>query len=245
MQAEIAQIENLAGSTQANSILRQIESPCRTGPSLVDDEFGFNFEGVDTSAAAAQPDRVSKSLEEVAQAPTKADLLKAIWPKELFADATNHDTLNAATQRFLDGVQADSRNHREVSWDSDFSAALHVPKPFAVAAKQMALKHGIHMESFLLAMASNITFLEHHWTRLGAEPCPSAEIVTNCAGPRARDADAQPRVAAAPSITQRSKPGARAQQSARSHRGRECRLPRGARRNGGGPAVRLAMLSLN
>ena len=46
------------------------------------------------------------------------------------------------------------------------------PIPLNKAARQIALKHGIHAETLLLAVASNINWLEHHWTRVGAEPQP-------------------------------------------------------------------------
>ena len=47
-----------------------------------------------------------------------------------------------------------------------------LPRPFETAAKQISLKHGVHCETFILAMASNVTWQEHNWTRLGADPPP-------------------------------------------------------------------------
>ena len=86
----------------------------------------------------------------------------------------------------FDTVEKDQCDHRGVAGDTDFSIALLVPLPFYVAAKQLALKHGVHIESWLLSMASNITFLENHLSRLGADPGEAGQIVAKNAGHRLR-----------------------------------------------------------
>ena len=154
---------------------------------LVSSAFGIAFTGVKGRGATLCQDRVCASLDKVRDARTEGELLEAIWTKNLFENIGSNDSLYAEIQRFLDSVHEDTRCHRQISVDPGFTTALLVPLPFSVAAQQLALRHGAHSESFLLAMASNITRLEHHWTRLGADPpSPGVDVVATNAGPRAK-----------------------------------------------------------
>ena len=46
------------------------------------------------------------------------------------------------------------------------------PLPHIEAAKALCLKNGLHPETFLLLIHSNLTWLEHHTSRLGSDPPP-------------------------------------------------------------------------
>ena len=99
-------------------------------------------------------------------------ILKAIWPENLFHGMENETTIYMYVQNVLDKIHKDDRNHREISEDPFFTTSVVALIPLNKAARQIALRHGIHTETFLLAVASNINWKEHHWTRVGAEPQP-------------------------------------------------------------------------
>jgi hypothetical protein len=72
----------------------------------------------------------------------------------------------------LDCIHKDIRSHRELATCCEHALSLASPLPLLKAAEAICTKEGLHLESFLLCMNSNITFLEHHRSRLGCEPPP-------------------------------------------------------------------------
>ena len=152
----------------------------------VNEAFGITFNAVEAVDPSERVDLVCDALETVRQASTEAEFLRAIWPLDFFAGSEDNDKLYDHITEFLNQVKADARTHREISQDPHFTMEKLVPTPYAVATRQVALKNGCHEESFLLAMASNITWLEHHWTRVGADPAPrGVDVVANYIGPSA------------------------------------------------------------
>ena len=150
---------------------------------LVSAAFGINFASADMHAAAREVDLVSPELDLVRGARDATEFLEAVWPKDLFEGMTDLDKLYNGIRGTLDAMHVDTRSHRQISEDSHFATSKLVPRPCHVAARQLALKNGMHTESFLLPMASNITWLEHHWTRFGADaPAAGVDVVAESAG---------------------------------------------------------------
>ena len=121
---------------------------------------------------AASVDAVASILEEMKQVTSFEEFVESIWPQDLFHHCGEDESLYSYVQRALQCTREDERFHRDIAQDGAFSAGLVVPRQFYKALTHMSLRRGVHSETLLLALASNITWLEHHWTRLGADPPP-------------------------------------------------------------------------
>ena len=153
---------------------------------LVNSAFGISFSGIKRRLPEDNQDPVKETIDKLQTIHSRDEFLESIWPKDLFRGMENDKRMYEYVQRELDKIHSDCRNHREISQDLTFTTSMVAPVPLNKAAKQIALKHGIHTETFLLAVASNITWLEHHWTRLGAEPPPEGiNVIEKHVGQRA------------------------------------------------------------
>ena len=139
-------------------------------PILEDSHFGFRIKRAVASRDTNTPDRVEETLDNMKRTVSKQAFMESIWAKDLFRGCKNEDTLYTYVQNALEVIHGDERHHHDIAQDGSFSIGLVVPRPLSVAATEIALRHGVHCETFLLAMASNVTWQEHNWTRLGADP---------------------------------------------------------------------------
>ena len=73
-------------------------------------------------------------------------------------------------QAWLGGTVAEKRDHREIGADPQFTLRGLLPVPFQQAITRVALSQGWCTESFLIAILSNIGWLEHSKTRLREVP---------------------------------------------------------------------------
>ena len=117
-------------------------------------------------------DAVEAVLDDMKAIKTHQTFMQTVWADDLFCKCTDEDEVYKYIQDALECIHEDKRHHHDVAQDESFSIGSVVPRPLSVAANQIALRHGFHCETFLLAMASNVTWQEHSWTRLGAEPPP-------------------------------------------------------------------------
>ena len=154
------------------SQLSQATLPTASGPPLENPAFGISFGGVKRRRPEDNRDPVREHIERLRTVGSATEFLEAIWPRDLFNGMENENKIYTYVQDELDKIHNDHRNHREISQDPSFTTSMVAPVPLNKATRQIALKHGIHAETLLLAVASNINWLEHHWTRVGAEPPP-------------------------------------------------------------------------
>ena len=76
------------------------------------------------------------------------------------------DEIFDTIQSKLSEIWQDTRTHREIALDSEFTLAKVFPRPFYKAAEAVALHNGWHLESFMLSLLNNLPFIEHRATRL-------------------------------------------------------------------------------
>lgn len=112
-------------------------------------------------------------VEKAVAAKTAQEFAKAAFPSDLFDGFSNEETIERTISSMLDSMMNDRRNHRELAMRYDFSICGMAPLPHVEAAKALCLKHGLHPETFLLLIHSNLTWLEHHASRLGSDPPPA------------------------------------------------------------------------
>ena len=152
---------------QANA--SQESPPTPEAAPLMDDSFGISFEGAGRHDTSQIEDAVCAVLEELKNVMTVQEFRRVIWPRDLFRGCGTDEKVYQYVLRSLTAIHEDTRTHRDIAQDGSFVTAHIVPKPLHTAAVQIALKHGIHLETLLLALASNITWLEHNLTRLGVD----------------------------------------------------------------------------
>ena len=136
---------------------------------LVNEAFKLKFKGVKKGTAACKPDPAQAAAQAVRDATSQDEFLARVWPGSLFHGMGDADAVYQTVKDRLSRIDSDSRSRRRISQDGTFSTSMVVPKPLHGAVRQLCLKHGLHAETILLAMASNVTWMKHQWTRLGTE----------------------------------------------------------------------------
>ena len=138
-----------------------------------DADFGFSLPDA-TVAAALKSDRdpAEAFCDKVMSAETIQEFAKATFPPDLFDGFSDEATIEKTMHNLLDAMVADKRTHRELAMRYDFSISGMAPLPHIEAAKALCLKNGLHPETFLLLIHSNLTWLEHPTSRLGSDPPP-------------------------------------------------------------------------
>ena len=139
---------------------------------LENNHFGFKYKRARTPGDVNAADAVESDLNRMKATRRHEAFLQNIWPADLFRNCANEKELYDYVQHSLDAIHKDERHHHDIAQDGTFSSGLVVPRPLGTAATQISMKHGVHCETLLLALASNITWQEHNWTRLGADPPP-------------------------------------------------------------------------
>ena len=134
---------------------------------MQDADFGFSLPEA-TVAAALKSDRdpAEAFCDKVMSAETIQEFAKATFPPDLFDGFSDEATIEKTMHNLLDAMVADKRTHRELAISG------MAPLPHIEAAKALCLKNGLHPETFLLLIHSNLTWLEHHTSRLGSDPPP-------------------------------------------------------------------------
>ena len=172
-------------------------------PKQFNTSFGFKFIAAGSNDANARPDRGRVALDEMKQTATEDEFLRAIWPQDLCKDMQNNEAIYTHIQSVLEKYHGETGDHREISQDGSVSTSMLLPKPLEIAARQICLRHGLHAETFMLALASNITWLEHHWTRLGTDPeAEGVNVLQQYVGDKAWSHRAEPKATAAPGSAQ-------------------------------------------
>jgi len=137
-------------------------------PVQIDELAGFCFQDLSRAVprSASLLDPLSDLLSKITSARTVQDLRAVIHPAGLFDGLNNAEATYTTTSRWLCEIEADQQNHVEIGADDSFSIRMLLPVPFRVAIQTVALAEGWPAEGLLLAVASNVGWLEHHATRL-------------------------------------------------------------------------------
>ena len=91
---------------------------------------------------------------------------------DLFQNCTDEQALSTYIKETLSSMLNDDRSHRKLAVRHDVHLRYMAPKPLAQAVNSFCMKNGLHKESFLVCLESNINWLEHPRTRLGADIPP-------------------------------------------------------------------------
>ena len=146
--------------------------PLTTQQLPMDDAFGFRVRDCRGAHRQEHVDPAQACIEKVKDARTIVDFKLALFPQDLFAGYMTEKEIYDTIQKKLTLLHDDKRTHRMLATRPDFVASYTSPKPFLEAAGVICMKEGIHRESFLLCMDSNLTWLENYRTRLGCEAAP-------------------------------------------------------------------------
>ena len=136
-----------------------------------DEDFHYAFKCSEAARTRMAPDPTERCIEEVAEASTEAELNKAMWATDMFRDCGNETQLVHFIKQNLTSFQDSDKTHREIALQHAHLTLL-APKPVVQAVTSFCLKNGLHKESFLAFIESNINWLEHNKSRLGAEIPP-------------------------------------------------------------------------
>ena len=150
------------------------------GPTQIDadDVFGYQVKACTFAQHEESDDPALAAIEAVRNATTVQEFQAALFPKDLFVGFKREDEIYTSIHKSLDRIHSDQRSHRELATRYDFVTSFVSPKPFLKAAEAICLKDGLHTESFLLCLDSNVTWLEHHRSRLGSEaPPPGVSVI--------------------------------------------------------------------
>ena len=89
------------------------------------------------------------------------------WELDLFQNCTDEPALSTYIKETLSSMLNDDRSHRELAVRHDVHLRYMAPKPLAQAVNSFCMKNGLHKESFLVCLESNINWLEHPRAGLG------------------------------------------------------------------------------
>lgn len=178
-------------------------------PGLTNDVHGFRFQAStpDCGRGGAQQREETESLR---IAVNDCENLKAlhtlIYPGGLFDGFQNEDATYNTIKEWLNEIIDDPKDHLKVCANQAYSLRHHMPSPIVEAVMGLALANGWHPEAVMLLLESNISFMEHHASKiaeknlclhqispaiavfLGAEPSArksslikwSTEVMTKC-----------------------------------------------------------------
>ena len=121
--------------------------------------------GEPSSLRGALVDPLSRIMQQVSAAPDLRALRRAIHPESLFADFGSVQHATEWTLRMLRGITGSTRAHYQFG-STPCSICHLVPAPFRIALQAVALHEGWPVEFLLLAVCSNVGWLEHVETRL-------------------------------------------------------------------------------
>ena len=142
------------------------ETPPQAGlPKAESSKWGFTFHAPKNKAQSIQ-EPVEPFLAKLHNAQDEDQVLDVLWPPYLFQNMRTCDEIFDTIQSKLSEIWQDTRTHREIALDSEFTLAKVFPRPFYKAAEAVALHNGWHLESFMLSLLNNLPFIEHRATRL-------------------------------------------------------------------------------
>ncbi|CAK0812479.1 unnamed protein product, partial [Prorocentrum cordatum] len=139
---------------------------CAASPDPV---FKFQLPDSAASGPSSDSDPAAPVINAVTAAENVQDLQGCLFPADLFAGFQTEAQIYESAQEKLQAMHEDTRTHRDLAVRHDFIMTGSCPTPILKAAGAVCLKQGIHLESFLLCLDANVTWLEHHRTRLGSE----------------------------------------------------------------------------
>ena len=140
-------------------------------PAELDEDFNFAFKCSEAARTGMAPDPTERCIREIVEASTEAELNKAMWATDIFQDCGNEKQLVEFIKKNLTSFQESEKTHREIAMQHA-PLTLLAPKPVVQAVHSFCVKNGLHKESFLAFIESNINWLEHNRSRLGAEIPP-------------------------------------------------------------------------
>ena len=140
-------------------------------PTALDEDFNFLFKCSEAARTGMAPDPTERCIRDVVEASTSAELNKAMWATDIFQDCRNEKELVEFIKTNLTSFQESDKTHREIALQHAHLTLL-APKPVVQAVNSFCVKNGLHKESFLAFIESNINWLEHNRSRLGAEIPP-------------------------------------------------------------------------
>ena len=142
------------------------ETPPQAGlPKAESSKWGFTFHAPKNKAQSIQ-EPVEPFLAKLHNAQDEDQVLDVLWPPYLFQNMRTCDEIFDTIQSKLSEIWQDTRTHREIALDSEFTLSKVFPRPFYKAAEAVALHNGWHLESFMLSLLNNLPFIEHRATRL-------------------------------------------------------------------------------
>ncbi|CAK0831905.1 unnamed protein product, partial [Prorocentrum cordatum] len=152
-------------------------SPTQRCAASPDPVFKYQLPDSATSGPSSDPDPAASVIHAVTAAESIQDVQGCLFPSDLFAGFQTEAQIYQSVQENLQAMHEDTRTHRELAVRHDFIMTGTCPAPILKAAETICLKQGIHLESFLLCLDANVTWLEHHRTRLGSEFPPENDPV--------------------------------------------------------------------
>ena len=152
----------------------QSQQSSQDAPVEPDQDFHFAFKNARDTRKSMGRDPTEGSVKAIVEAEDEQQLKKAIWDTGMFKDCSQERELVSFVKQNLTRFHNCKRTHREIAQEHT-EMSLLAPKPVIQAVRSICLKDGLHEESFLAFIESNINWLEHHKSRLGAE-IPSEEM---------------------------------------------------------------------
>ena len=102
------------------------------------DHWGYSFVAKRTGATEC-PEPVQECLGLLSAASSKQDVLKQLWPSDHFSGVETEDKLYDTVHALLDKlVEDDSRTHRTMCNDVNFSQRRHFPTVYRHAAERVS-----------------------------------------------------------------------------------------------------------
>ena len=156
----------------------QSQQSSQDAPVEPDRDFHFAFKNARDTRNSMGTDPTEGSVTEIVEAENEQQLKKAIWDTSMFKDCGQERELVSFVKQNLTRFHECKKTHREIAQKHQ-EMSLLAPKPVIQAVRSICLKNGLHEESFLAFIESNINWLEHHKSRLGAEIPPEEMMIQN------------------------------------------------------------------
>ena len=171
-----------AAQTQPKTPLSQQASQqqqsSQDAPVEPDQDFNFAFKNARDTRKSMGRDPTEESVKAIVEAKDEQQLKKAIWDTGMFRDCSQERELVSFVKQNLTRFHNCKKTHREIA-EENAEMSLLAPTPVIQAVRSICLKDGLHEESFLAFIESNINWLEHHKSRLGAEIPPEEMRIQN------------------------------------------------------------------
>ena len=131
-----------------------------------DERLGFFFRGARAQATLNIPDPLREILERLKACESSQSFRSQTVPQQLFSGLTEIETVYHTITKWLTEIYDDERDNNSVAADPGFSLKLLAPVPIRVAVQTISLREAWPAEALLLAVQSNLGWLERPHCRL-------------------------------------------------------------------------------